>query len=85
VFLKTQLNIFYVRQKTAPTCTGLLTVLREKIHFQYSEWTLRKYKRVGLQMEEMYQNGNFNRKSAQYILEMQVFAVLEKLPDKLPT
>jgi hypothetical protein len=31
-----------VRQKTVPTCRKLLPVLREKINFQWSEWTLRK-------------------------------------------
>jgi hypothetical protein len=33
---------FYVRQKMVPTCRKLLPVLREKINFQWSEWTLRK-------------------------------------------
>lgn len=33
---------FYVNKKTVPTCKKLLPILKERINFQWSEWTLRK-------------------------------------------
>jgi hypothetical protein len=41
VLLETQFRIF-MRQETVPTCRQLLPVLREKINFQWREWTLKK-------------------------------------------